>query len=265
MKFYKMHGAGNDYVYIDGVSEKIDFEKCVSKVKVLSARRFGIGSDGVIFLLPSQKADLRMRMYNGEDGTEAEMCGNGIRCVMKLAFLLGLLPRKAVIETLPGLIEGEVLDDENVKVKMFFPPKVSLEKEHVSSADKEFSFTRVNIGNPHAVIKEENISSFEVEKYGRPIENNLSLFPERTNVEFYEMLSKNKARMRVWERGSGETWACGTGASATAGVIHQETGLDEIEVEMRGGTLSFFFDGDDFYMQGPAKLVYVGEVDLEKF
>lgn len=270
MEFYKMNGLGNDYIYFDCVNNDHDIDRIIKNVSKLSDRNFGIGSDGVVLLLPSDKeADLRMRMFNCHDGSEAEMCGNAIRCVAQLAYKLGIANSDQKIETIPGIVEAEIIggEDHLVKVKMFYPPKVATGSEHVISEGDEFEFTRVDIGNPHAIIKTFNVKSFEVQKYGEPIENNLKLFPERTNVEFYEEVSEGVVSMRVWERGSGETLACGTGACATA-AAYRETmidKLDEITVKMLGGDLTLIWNEEGFYMQGPTSFVFKGEIDLNNF
>jgi len=268
MKFYKMHGLGNDYAYFDCISEKLDVNKIISKTVKLSDRHFGIGSDGAILLLPSDKADIRMRMFNSFDGSEAEMCGNGLRCTSRLAYKLGIVGKKFKVETIPGIFEVEIIEDalNSVKIKMAFPPKVNAEMEEVKSADRGFNFYRVSVGNPHAVIHiNDAVKDFDVEKYGKPVENNLGLFPERTNTEFYEVEAEDILNMRVWERGSGETLACGTGACATAAAYRHSIGnsINKVTVKMRGGPLTLMWEGGDFYMQGGTSFVYTGEIDLD--
>ncbi len=264
MEFYKLHGLGNDYIYVDCVTQQQDVASIVASVTELSDRRFGIGSDGVILLLPSDKADVRMRMFNCHDGSEAEMCGNGVRCVFKLANELGIVGDTGTVETIPGIVHGAMAENDMVSVRLFSKPNILEINKAVTSTDKEFTFYNVNVGNPHAVINISGVADFDVEKYGKPIEKNLDLFPERTNVEFYEELSRGVVSMRVWERGSGETFACGTGACATAATYRDSLNneIDEVTVKMLGGDLHLTWTEDGFYMKGGATLVFKGEVAL---
>lgn len=228
IKFTKMHGLGNDYVYMDAIHQTIEEES--SLAQFVSNRHFGIGSDGLILICKSEIADFKMRMFNA-DGSEAEMCGNGIRCVGKFVYDKGLTKKTMVdIETLAGIKtlklnikEGKV---ETVKVDMGEPvlepekiPVIATEKPvknlSIKASDKEFTFTCVSMGNPHAITIVKDTENFEVEKYGKILEV-ASVFPKKTNVEFVEIQDKEHIKMRVWERGSGETLACGTGACATA-------------------------------------------------
>lgn len=266
MKFFKMHGLGNDYIYFDCINNKYDTSQIIKSVVSLSHRNFGIGSDGVVLLMPSDKADIRMRMFNSLDGTESEMCGNAVRCISRLANRLGIMGDNGTVETIPGIVNAEIINDKfnSVKVKMFYPPKIISDYEIVESVDKAFSFIRVDVGNPHAVICAASIEEFEVKKYGQVIENNLKLFPNKTNVEFYEEVGRDVLSMRVWERGSGETLSCGTGACATAAAYRykQNNNVDIITVKMLGGDLCLTWEDGDFYMQGATSFVYEGEVDL---
>lgn len=279
MMFFKMQGLGNDYVYIDCTNKKepIDVKNLSKK---LTDRHFGIGSDGLILLCKSNIADLKMRMFN-KDGTEAQMCGNGIRCVAKLAYELGLIEREtATIETLSGIKslklninKGKV---NNVEVDMgepiLIPEKIPIIKnESVRIEDKkikakfkinkkEFEFTCVSIGNPHAVTFVKDLSKIEINKYG-PIFENLNIFPEKTNVEFVEIVDKDNIKMRVWERGTGETLACGTGAcsSVVAGYLNNFTNR-KVNVELLGGNLGVEWKSNNhIYMNGPAVTVFKGE------
>ena len=228
MKFTKMQGLGNDYVYMDAIHQKIENES--SLAQFVSDRHFGIGSDGLILICKSDIADFRMRMFNS-DGSEAEMCGNGIRCVGKFVYDKGLTDKTTVtIETLAGIKtlilnvkEGKV---ETVRVDMGEPilspekiPVMAIEEPvqnlKVKALDKEFTFTCVSMGNPHAITVVEDTKNFDVKKYGEILET-ASVFPNKTNVEFIEVIDKEHVKMRVWERGAGETLACGTGACATA-------------------------------------------------
>jgi diaminopimelate epimerase len=232
IKFTKMHGLGNDYVYMDAIHQTIENES--SLAQFVSNRHFGIGSDGLILICKSEVADFKMRMFNS-DGSEAEMCGNGIRCVGKFVYDKGLTDKTNVrIETLAG-IKTLQLKVENGKVQtarvdmgepILAPEKIpvmALEEPvqnlKVKALDKEFRFTCVSVGNPHAITLVEDTKNFEVEKYGRILEV-ASVFPNKTNVEFAEIQDKEHIKMRVWERGSGETLACGTGACATAVACH---------------------------------------------
>lgn len=228
IKFTKMHGLGNDYVYMDAIHQTIENES--SLAQFVSNRHFGIGSDGLILICQSDVADFKMRMFNA-DGSEAEMCGNGIRCVGKFVYDKGLTNKTTVtIETLAGIkilalnVENEKV--ETVKVDMgepiFAPEKIPVmaieepvKNLKVKALDKEFKFICVSVGNPHAIAMVEDIENFEVETYGKILEI-ASVFPSKTNVEFVEILDEEHIKMRVWERGSGETLACGTGACATA-------------------------------------------------
>ncbi len=227
MNFTKMHGLGNDYVYMDAIHQTIENES--SLAQFVSNRHFGIGSDGLILICKSEIADFKMRMFNS-DGSEAEMCGNGIRCVGKFVYDKGLTNKTTVtIETLAGVktLILHIKDNkvETVRVDMGEPilaperiPVMSVEEPvqnlKVKSVDKEFVFSCVSMGNPHAITVVNDVKNFAVEKYG-PILETASVFPNKTNVEFIEVIDKKHIKMRVWERGAGETLACGTGACAT--------------------------------------------------
>lgn len=275
IKFTKMHGLGNDYVYIDCINQSIENESELSKF--VSDRHFGIGSDGLICICRSDIADFKMRMFNS-DGSEAEMCGNGIRCVGKFVFDKRLTTKKIVtIETLAG-IKTLVLNVEEDKVKTvrvdMGEPILEPEKIPVISNEnpvknlelevekRKFKFTCVSMGNPHAITIVENTKDFDVEKYGKVLEVD-KVFPKKTNVEFVQILNKDTIIMRVWERGSGETLACGTGACATA-VACYLNGLTnrEVDIQLLGGTLHIKWDEKDnhVYMTGEAKTVFEGEL-----
>lgn len=227
-RFTKMHGLGNDYVYMDAIHQKIDKESELARF--VSDRHFGIGSDGLILICKSDIADFKMKMFN-QDGSEAEMCGNGIRCVGKFVYDKGLTNKTTVtVETLAGIKvlklnieEGKV---KTVRVDMGEPilepekiPVISKENPvknlELNAHDKKFTFTCISMGNPHAITVVKNTKDFDVEKYGKVIEVD-KVFPNKTNVEFVEIEDKEHIKMRVWERGTGETLACGTGACATA-------------------------------------------------
>ena len=275
IKFTKMHGLGNDYVYIDAIHQKI--QNISSLAQFVSNRNFGIGSDGLILICESENADFKMRMFNS-DGSEAEMCGNGIRCVGKFVYDKGLTNKTTVkIETLAGIKtlklntkEGKV---ETVKVDMGEPilkPElipVKAQEEPVKNVKievegKEFELTCVSMGNPHAITIVDNVKDFEVEKYGKVIEID-ETFPKKTNVEFVKIMDKEHIKMRVWERGSGETLACGTGACATAVACYLNNLTNRhVFVELLGGTLEIEWNEKDnhVYMTGPAVTVFEGEL-----
>lgn len=275
IKFTKMHGLGNDYVYIDAINQKIENES--SLAKFVSNRHFGIGSDGLILICKSDIADFKMRMFNS-DGSEAEMCGNGIRCVGKFVYDKGLTDKTTVkIETLAGIKtlvlntkEGKV---ETARVDMGEPileaekiPVIS--KEHpvknleLEAENEKFKFTCVSMGNPHAITIVENTKEFDVEKYGKILEVDKA-FPKKANIEFAQIIDKENIKMRVWERGAGETLACGTGACATA-VACNLNGLTgrKVNIELLGGTLNIEWNEKDnhVYMTGPAVTVFDGEL-----
>jgi len=273
MNFVKMHGCGNDYIYINGFSEEI---KNLEELSIkMSDRHFGVGGDGIVLILPSKTSDFRMRMFNA-DGSEAEMCGNAIRCVGKYVYDKHLTDKKILtIETLAGIkvLDMKVIDNlvEEVTVDMGEPiltpeliPVVAIEnpvlKIQVPSEDKKFEFTCVSMGNPHAITFVENTKDFEVEKYGRPVELN-PLFPKKTNVEFTQVISRKEINMRVWERGSGETLACGTGACATlvACVLNNLTDR-EATLHLLGGDLYVRWDEatNHIFMTGSAEIVFKG-------
>ncbi len=275
IKFTKMHGLGNDYVYIDAINQKIENES--SLAKFVSNRHFGIGSDGLILICKSDIADFQMRMFNS-DGSEAEMCGNGIRCVGKFVYDKGLTDKTIVkIETLAGIktlvlntkdgkVEtarvdmGEpILEAEKIPVISKEQPVKNLELE---AENKKFKFTCVSMGNPHAITIVENTKEFDVEKYGKILEVDKA-FPKKANIEFAQIIDKENIKMRVWERGAGETLACGTGACATA-VACNLNGLTDrkVNIELLGGTLNIEWNEKDnhVYMTGPAVTVFDGEL-----
>lgn len=275
IKFTKMHGLGNDYVYIDAINQKIENES--SLAKFVSNRHFGIGSDGLILICKSEIADFKMRMFNS-DGSEAEMCGNGIRCVGKFVYDKGLTNKTTVkIETLAGIKtlilntkDGKV---ETARVDMGEPileaekiPVISTEKPvknlELEAENKKFKFTCVSMGNPHAITIVENTKEFDVEKYGKVLEIDKA-FPKKSNIEFAQIIDRQNINMRVWERGAGETLACGTGACATA-VACNLNGLTDrkVNIELLGGTLNIEWNETDnhVYMTGPAVTVFDGEL-----
>ena len=278
MKFTKMHGAGNDYVYVDCFTQDIA-NPAETAIKI-SNRNFGIGSDGLILILPSDKADLRMRMFNS-DGSESEMCGNGIRCVAKYAFDHGIVNKSEITaETGAGILTlqlfpGQSGQIEKVRVNMGVPRLTRGEipmtgdgtsrvvNEPLNILHTTFHITCVSMGNPHCVIFVDDVEKFQVEKYGPLIENH-EMFPRRTNVEFVQIISPTEVRQRTWERGAGETLACGTGASAVcvAGVLNELTDK-KILNHLSGGDLELEWSEDGYlYMTGPAVEVFSGEIEL---
>lgn len=277
MMFFKMQGLGNDYVYIDCINgkEPIDIKNLTNR---LSNRHFGVGSDGLILLCKSKVADLKMRMFNS-DGSEAQMCGNGIRCVAKLAYELGLICEEiTTIETLSGIktlklniVNGKV---KTVEVDMGAPileaTKIPVSssakiedkkvKAEVKVKNKKIELTCVSMGNPHAVTFVNDIENFKVAEYG-PILENADIFPEKANIEFVEVVDKNNIKMRVWERGSGETLACGTGAcsSVVASSLNGYTDR-KVNVQLLGGNLEIEWKPNNHvHMTGPAVTVFKGE------
>lgn len=276
MKFTKMHGCGNDYVYVNCLQEEVHHP---DKVAIyVSDRHFGIGADGLILIHPSDKADFRMAMYNA-DGSQGQMCGNGIRCVAKYVYDYGLTDKEVItIETLAG-IKTLYLTVENGKVKMVkvnmgapeltpekIPVKLGKEKcvdEPIMVQGKEYRITGVSMGNPHAVVFVDDTAALPLELIGPGFEHH-EVFPERVNTEFIQVLSPEEINMRVWERGSGETFACGTGtcASVVAGVLNGKT-KNEVLVHLLGGDLRILYDTEEntVWMTGPATVVYDGVID----
>ena len=279
MKFTKMQGIGNDYVYINGASERISQEEKPEWVRKISDRHFGIGSDGAIFINPSAEADFEMEMYNA-DGSRSEMCGNGIRCVGKYVYDKGLTNKTRVSVISGGQVKYLDLTVEEgkvslVKVNMGAPvlkaeqvPVISEQEEVISQpvlipeTGETYRMTCVSMGNPHAVVFLEDVKNLEIEKIGPYFEHH-SCFPNRTNTEFVKVLDRKNVEMRVWERGTGETLACGTGCCATA-VACILNGLteDEVTVHVLGGKISVFWDRQEnlVYMTGPAATVFEGEI-----
>lgn len=275
MKFTKMQGCGNDYVYVNCFEENV--ENPTELAKAISDRHFGVGSDGLILIMPSEIADCRMRMFNW-DGSESEMCGNGVRCVGKFAHDRGIVDKDTItVETLAGIkILKLTLNDKNettsLTVDMGEPileakevPVVADEspvKNLVLKAhDKEFTFTCVSMGNPHAVTFIDDVDNFDVDKYGSVLEVD-EHFPKRANIEFVEVIDKNHLKMRVWERGTGETLACGTGTCATvvAAALNNKSDRNNVDVKLLGGNLQITWSETDghVYMTGPAEFSFDG-------
>jgi diaminopimelate epimerase len=274
MKFTKMHGCGNDYVYVNLFEETIADPAALAIA--VSDRHFGIGSDGLITIGPSETADFRMRIYNA-DGSEAEMCGNGIRCVAKYVYDHNMTGKEEItVESGAGIKrltltvkDGKValvrVDMDEPILKPDLIP-VASDKERVVAEPilvdgTEWKMTCVSMGNPHAVVFVEDVANFPVETVG-PLFENHERFPKRTNTEFVTVHSRTEASMRVWERGSGETWACGTGTCATvmACILNGYT-ENRVLVHLRGGDLTIEYDEktNHIYMTGPATEVFHGE------
>lgn len=279
MEFSKMHGCGNDYVYVNCMEKEVPNPGAVSEY--VSHRRFGIGSDGLILIMPSDKADFRMRMFNA-DASEGKMCGNGIRCVGKYLYDNGMTDGRTTItiDTLSGVktLELTVKDGkmQSARVDMgaaILAPReipVDMDGENVISApivvdEKVYHMTCVSMGNPHCVIfQKEDVDDLDLTRIGPKFEHH-PLFPERVNTEFVNVLPDGSLKMRVWERGSGETWACGTGSCAT-GVAACLNGFanknEDIVVHLRGGDLTIRYTDETVFMTGAATTVFKGEIEI---
>lgn len=275
MKFTKMHGCGNDYIYVDCTKEMIPDPN--GTALKLSDRHFGIGSDGLILVCPSEAADFRMAMYNS-DGSEGAMCGNGIRCVAKFCYDKGLTDKEEIaIETKAGIkyIQLTIENGKAVKarVDMGAPmtkaeqiPVVGLGEEVIGKPinvdGRDWVMTCVSMGNPHAIVWYDDVTNLDIEKVG-PGFHDHPMFPDRVNTEFAKVLDRNHVQMRVWERGAGETWACGTGACATAVACYLNGLTDRnVTIHLLGGDLEIEVAEDTVYMTGPATTVFEGEVEL---
>lgn len=279
MKFTKMHGIGNDYIYFNCLDNDINDPNGLSVA--LSDRHFGVGGDGIVMIMRSEIADFRMRMFNA-DGSEGKMCGNATRCIGKYVYEKGLTDKtELTLETLAGIkvLKLNVSDGKVVSVtvdmgKAILKPAdipVLLDGDCVVSkktmlAGKEHEITCVSMGNPHCIIFTKDIDNLDLEKIGPDYEND-PIFPERVNTEFVEIIDSKTLKMRVWERGSGETWACGTGASAVcvAAVLNGICDYDtDVLVKLRGGDLTINYKKDGtVYMTGPATFVFDGELEKE--
>lgn len=287
LKFTKMHGIGNDYVYVNCFREKV--ENPEEAAKFVSDRHFGIGSDGLILIKPSEVADCEMEMYNA-DGSRGKMCGNGIRCVAKYVYDYGITDKTQIsVATGSGIKYLDLTVEDGkvalVKVDMGAPilkaaqipvavaalePEEGLsdEAEVVSAAisvkGEDYKITCVSMGNPHGVVCVEDVDGLEIEKIGPHFENHPA-FPDRVNTEFIRVIDRKTVQMRVWERGSGETWACGTGACAVAvACILNGWTEDEVTVKLRGGDLKIQWDRrkNTVFMTGPATVVFDGEINI---
>ena len=280
MKFTKMHGCGNDYIYIDCFKENVENEK--KAAIFLSDRHFGVGGDGIILIKKGTKADFEMVMYNA-DGSRGAMCGNGIRCVAKYVYDNKLTDSKSIsIESMGAVkyIDVKTEDDKVVsaRVDMGAPIldasriPVNTKKEKVINEDinlggRDFKMTCVSMGNPHAVMFiDESPRDFDLNYYGALFESNTDVFPDRVNAEFARIIDRKNIEMRVYERGTGETLACGTGTCATvvAAILNGLTDND-VTVHLLGGDLEISWSGnenDSVFMTGPATYVFTGEIDI---
>lgn len=281
LHFTKMEGAGNDYVYVNGFTEHVKEADKPAVVRYLSDRHFGVGGDGVILINAGKQADLEMEMFNA-DGTRGEMCGNGIRCVGKYAYDRGMVRSKTFTVESFGAVKhleitktnpdgsakelavdmgAPILQANDIPVKATASPVVN---EPIEVDGKEYRMTCVSMGNPHCVIFVDDVDALDLPAIGPKFEHH-PRFPKRTNTEFVQVLSRDRVKMRVWERGTGETLACGTGccATGTACVLNDKTDR-AITVEVRGGEIGIFWDPDTgrIRMQGPATEVFSGEISL---
>lgn len=280
MQFTKMHGIGNDFVVVDAMREAWPEDRLPDLARQICDRHFGIGADGWILVMPSRIAEFRMRIFN-PDGSEAEMCGNGIRCFAKYVFEHNLTPQKEIqVETLAGIVQPKLILQrghvEKVRVDMGEPrlrrcdipmrggPTQSPAIREKLRLDREkYEFTAVSMGNPHCVLFFNNIEQIDVSNLGPKIEHH-HLFPARTNVEFVQVLNHGELRMRVWERGAGQTIACGTGAcaAAVAAVLNELTNR-RVTVHLDGGSLEIEWQGNNHvFMTGPAEEVFVGTLEI---
>lgn len=281
LKFTKMHGIGNDYIYFNGFDQEIKNREQLA-IK-LSDRHFGIGGDGIIVIDKSDKADAKMCMYNA-DGSEGMMCGNGIRCVGKFIYDKGIVDKSkdtVTIETLSGIktlkiqVKDGLADTLTVDmgkpilkpsdIPMDFEGDTCIDQTLVVD-DKEYKVTAVSMGNPHCITYVDDVDSIEIEKIGPKFENHKA-FPQRVNTEFVKRINDTELQMRVWERGSGETWACGTGACAVvvASCLNNYCEMNkEITVHLRGGDLKITYTGDTVFMTGKAETVFEGEIEVNE-
>lgn len=273
MRFTKMEGCGNDYIYINGFEEEVKYPDMLAVA--MSERHFGVGADGLVLILPSEVADFRMRMFN-MDGSEGEMCGNAVRCIGKYVYERGMTTKNVItLETLGGIktLQLHIQNDIVIAVTAdmgepileaaqipVISDKMPVIGKKLQILDKTFDVTCVSMGNPHGVIFVDDTEHFEVEKYGKVAEVH-PMFPQKANIEFAHVIDRTHMSMRVWERGSGETMACGTGASATlvAAVLN---GLCDrkVRIQLLGGTLEIEWRESDnhVYMTGPARFSFDG-------
>jgi diaminopimelate epimerase len=276
LKFTKMQGAGNDYIYFNCFSELIDNPEELS-IK-LSDRHFGVGGDGIVLICPSETCDAKMRMFNA-DGSEGKMCGNAIRCVTKYLIDNDMVKKEEIsIETLSGIKKIKIIKKNKQTLfcvnmgkpelnPKIIPVKINGEtviNRLVKIGDLEYNITCVSMGNPHCIVFYNDIDNIEIEKIGPLFENN-EIFPDKVNTEFVKVIDKNTIALRVWERGSGETLACGTGACASvvASVLNGLVNInEEVTVKLKGGELYINYCDDTVYMTGAAEKVFDGEIKL---
>ncbi len=280
VKFTKMQAYGNDYVYIDGISENYQGVDLGALSEILSNRHFAIGSDGIVLILASDVADFRMRMFN-PDGSEAEMCGNAIRSLAKFVYEHKLTAKTSfTVETLGGIknlnlfLQGDtvvniqadigkpVFDTKIIPVVTDLPEYIAQKLEVL---DKTFEVSTVSMGNPHCVIFVEDVDQMDLEKYGSVIENHTQLFPNRTNVPFVQIIDRNRIKIRVWERGTGETLGCGTGCCASVSTAIKRGFCDpSVTVEQKGGDLEVHWNQEtgNILMKGPAYTVFASEIEV---
>ncbi|MEM2081300.1 MAG: diaminopimelate epimerase [Candidatus Bathyarchaeia archaeon] len=277
MKFWKMHGLGNDYIVIDNRDGKISSEKAAALAKALCERRFSVGADGLLLVCASKVADARMRIFNA-DGSEAEMCGNGIRCFAKYCYENGVARKNELtVETLAGIkrtwltVENGVVTSvtvnmgepvlERSRIPMLGQGQCINEDLQVNGGT--YKVTCLSVGNPHCVIFVDNVDAFPVQQIGPKIENH-HVFPQRTNVEFAQVLNTSEVKVRVWERGCGETFACGTGACATvvAGNLLKKLG-SKVQVHLLGGDLEVEYNCAQLFLRGAAEKVFEGTLFKE--
>lgn len=276
LEFWKMHGIGNDYIVIDNRNQQIKEKKLAFLARKLCERRFSVGADGLLLVYNSKIADVKMRIFN-VDGTEAEMCGNGIRCLAKFCFENKIVNKEFVtVETLAGIKEVQLYIEKgnvnSVRVNMGAP---QFEREKISMSGKgtfikqpliingeKFMATALSIGNPHCVIFVDKVDNYPVEAIGPKIEKH-ALFPNRTNVEFVQILSKNELQVRTWERGVGETLACGTGACASTVAANLLGKIGKkATVHLLGGDLEVEYTNNIVFMKGPAEKVFEGQISF---
>ncbi len=277
MKIVKMQAYGNDYIYMNTFNEEIKDPNTLAKK--ITNRHYGLGSDGLVLITNSDKADYRMRIFN-PDGTEAEMCGNALRSVGKYVYDLGYTNKENItIETLGGIkyLELIVKDKKVINIKAnigkpimeakLIPVNTDKEKfimEEVKILDKIFKLSTISLGNPHTVVFVDDLNSLNIEKYGPAIENNLEIFPKRTNVTFVELISDDYLKIREWERGTGETIGCATGASSAVVIANLLNKVKKkCQVEQIGGIINIeLSENKDIYMIGPSHFVYEGDFNL---
>lgn len=266
MKFSKIHGLGNDYIYVD--ARKLKLHNINDLARKISDRHLGVGSDGLILLLESKCADYKMRIFNA-DGSEAEMCGNGIRGLAKYIYENNISKVKNLtIETNCGIkrVKLNTLNEKVISVTVDMGKVELTDKNYLFIDDKRYDYSYVNVGNPHLVIFTDNLKKINLQDIGPKLENH-PLFPNRTNVEFVQIIDRENISMRVWERGSGETLACGTGAvaSVVAGILNNRLN-NKCKVHLKYGVLSIYFNENTYeaYLTGTVTKVFDGEINIKK-